>query len=99
MDIPGTYVVLDENEEDPLRNCRYQEREIRLALTESNMNIWTGSIPGPHGCVYEGGIWWRIRGGDRPLSGLSVSCVVFPSNSVLMTSFRFTAPKVLFKIR
>jgi len=29
--------------------------EIRLAPTESNMNIWKGSIPGPQGSVYEGG--------------------------------------------
>ena len=31
--------------------------EIRLAPTESNMNILKGSIPGPQGSIYEGGIF------------------------------------------
>ena len=31
--------------------------EIVLRPTESNMNIWKGSIPGPQGSVYEGGVF------------------------------------------
>ena len=56
MDAPGAY-VLDDNEEDLLRNCQFQERENRPAPTESNMNIWKESIPGPQGCAYQGGVF------------------------------------------
>jgi len=74
--------------------------EIRLAPTESNINIyvWKGSMPGPQGSVYKGGVFEVL---DRPPSELPVCRVVsfelLPSHNILMTSFRFSTPKVLFK--
>jgi len=56
LDTPIAYVVLDDNEEDPMRNCRYQERKIRLAPTESNKDIWKG-VCRAYRDVYEGGIF------------------------------------------
>ena len=82
--------IADIKKEDP--------GEIRPAPTETNINIWKGTIPGPQGSVCEGGVFEVL---DRPPSGLSVCCVVsfelLPSHSILMTSFRFSTPKVLFK--
>jgi len=57
--------------------------EIRLAPTQSNMNIWKGSIPGPQGSIYEGGGFEVeiVLPADYPYAAS------FPSNYCLHTAF------------
>lgn len=42
--------------------------DIKLAPSEQNMHVWRGSLPGPEGSVYEGGVFHveMVLGSDYP---------------------------------
>lgn len=73
---------------------------IVLAPSDDNVFLWRGSIPGPEGSVYEGGVFSFevVLPPDYPYVDLFFG----PSLSVDQCSsifLRFSAPKVSFKTR
>ncbi len=70
--------------------------DITLAPSEQNLRIWRGSLPGPEGSVYEGGVFdvEMVLANDYPY------VVVARVRSITHSKFaRFTAPKALFKTK
>jgi len=70
--------------------------DIQLSPVEDNLHIWKGSIPGPEGSVYEGGVFDVdiVLPNDYPLVPLSGGLYARFSHSI-----RFSAPRAMFKTK
>ena len=71
---------------------------IVLVPTEENLYLWKGSIPGPEGSVYDGGVFnvEVVLPPDYPCVHGFFLCM---KGGRVNDFFRFTAPKVMFKTR
>ena len=71
---------------------------IVLTPSDDNLFLWKGSIPGPEGSVYEGGVFnfEVVLPSDYPYVDLFFGPSWSPDPFL---TFRFSAPKVSFKTR
>lgn len=72
-----------------------------LGPTEQSLFNWRGSMPGPPGSCYEGGLFWMeiTLPPDYPYVFITIMYFMRRYSCVRLTQCRFSAPKVMFTTR